>query len=471
MALSVNQGYVRRFNLSETIDGVKSINNLAGGSISTDLSIFSGNTKNTSSIIYKVNEPGFSITNENTFTFDLISCYGNGDKVRVKAARKITDLQYNVSTDVLTLQFDIGHGITSSQIAITQTLRIEDSFFGGGVAEFFNGKDFRILSVPTTTSLNVTSTGYSDVFKENSPLGSFDPTDRYPYCLCELFTLPSPLAYSQDYFIAFSNNINEFKLTSFYERTKLVFPISISTTPTIDYPIVFVRDNSVTQDNILNLVKPRFEDTDGGTGPVYGFGILDSTFNENFDRLESILDSGNFFKSKKYVRSLSNTFNENPIKLEGALRTIDPDNFISGTEELFFDASPGVFIIDPSSSLDNVTKLRSFSDNSSPWELNGGVLEYSAATISDPTQQEASIGNLILGDASATGCITIEEIQDLYRSGSIPENATDFDPENPSLPVGRYILFPAGIAAKFTHKLPVIINGEEYNILLAEAST
>lgn len=463
MALSVNQGYVRRFNLSETIDGVKSINNLAGGSISTDLSVFSGNTKNTSSIIYKVNDPGFSITGGNTFTFDLISCYGNGDKVKVKAARKIIDLQYNVSTDVLTLQFDIAHEITPSQIAITQTLRIEDSFFSSGVSGFFNGKDFRILSIPSATSLNVTGTGYSDIFGSDLP-GSFDSSDRYPYCLCELFLLPSPLSYSQDYFIAFSNNINEFKLTLFYQRAQLVFPISISTTPTINYPIVFVRDNSVSQDNLLNLVKPRFEDSgSNATGPVYGFDILNSTFNQNFDRLESILDSGNFFKSKKYVRSLNNTFSENPIKLEGALRTIDPDNFVAGTEELFFDASPGVFIVDPSSSLDNVTKLRSFSDNSSPWELNGGVLEYSAATISDPTQQEASIGNLILGDASATGCITIEEIQDLYRSGFDPNIATDG--------IGRYILFDAGIDAKFTHKLPVIINGEEYNILLANAAT
>ena len=471
MAISINQGYVRRFNLSETVDGVKSINNLAGGSISTDLSIFSGNTKNTSSIVYKVGDPGFSITNSNTFTFDLISCYGNGDKVRVKAARKIVDIQYDIDTDTLTLEFDIPHGIVQSDIATSQTIRIVDSFFDQGTSGFFNGKDFRIITIPSTTSLNVTNTGYSDTFKTDLP-GNFDSTGRYPYCLCELFSLPSPLSYTQDYFVAFSNNINEFKLSLFYQRGQLAFPISISTSPVINYPLVFVRDNSVTQDNLLNLVKPRFEDnSDNATGPVYGFGILESTFNQNFDRLETILDSGNFFKSKKYVRSLNNTFNENPIKLEGALRTIDPDNFISGTEELFATTSPGIFIVDPNSTLDNIIKLRSFSDNSSPWELNGGTLEYSATSLvtSQITQQQAienqkaSIGNLILGDASATGCITIEEIQDLYRSGFDPATATDG--------IGRYILFPAGIDAKFTHKLPVIINGEEYNILLASAAT
>ena len=52
MAVSINQGYVRSFNLSETIDEVKSINNLAGGSISNDLSAFAGNTKNTSKVVY-----------------------------------------------------------------------------------------------------------------------------------------------------------------------------------------------------------------------------------------------------------------------------------------------------------------------------------------------------------------------------------------------------------------------------------
>jgi hypothetical protein len=100
--------------------------------------------------------------------------------------------------------------------------------------------------------------------------------------------------------------------------------------------------------------------------------------------------------------------------------------------------------------------------------LNGGTLEYSATSLvtSQITQQQAienqkaSIGNLILGDSSATGCITIEEIQGLYRSGS-----------NLDISVGRYVLFPTGINAKFSHKLPVIINGEEYNILLAEDAT
>jgi len=61
MAVSINQGYVRSFNLSETIDEVKAINNLAGGSISEDISVFAGNTKNTSKVVYKPGLPNNEI--------------------------------------------------------------------------------------------------------------------------------------------------------------------------------------------------------------------------------------------------------------------------------------------------------------------------------------------------------------------------------------------------------------------------
>jgi len=562
MAVSINQGYVRRFNLSETTDGVKTFNNLAGGSISTDLSIFSGNTKNTSTIVYKALEPGFSIRNVSTdagvvvstaFIFDSISTYGNGDLVNIVAGRKIVDIVYENATDGIIIEFDIEHGIIDTEITATSTLKIFDSSFESG-NNYFNNRTFKINSVVDTKKLKVIDTGYKVEFPSSSdsnvaiPLGDFD-AGVYSYCLSDLISLPLPLIRSQDYFVAFSNNVNEFKLTTLYSRSILVIPEALAVdNQTLNYPLAFVRKNVVTQENLFNLIKPTFED-DETNEPIYGFNILGSTFTENFDRLESILDSGNFFKSKKYSRSFNNTFAENPIKLEGTLRTIDPDQFVAGTEELFADTSPGVFIVDPNSTVDNVEKLRSFSDNSSPWDLVSGKLEYSAASLvtSQITQQEAlnnqtaSIGNLIIGDPATPRIITravdsspssnqiilsgdpgegvrhlrvgdtvtnaaipagttitdidvenntitisnnitgtisgnveielvsivIEGIKDLFRSGSAPE-----PPPVGTGSTGRYTLLDgSGFVNKFEYKLPVIINGEEYNILLATTET
>ena len=62
MAITSNQGYVRDLNLEETPDKTLTINNLGGGSISSDLSVFYANTKNSTKLLYKPNEEGFSVS-------------------------------------------------------------------------------------------------------------------------------------------------------------------------------------------------------------------------------------------------------------------------------------------------------------------------------------------------------------------------------------------------------------------------
>jgi len=172
---------------------------------------------------------------------------------------------------------------------------------------------------------------------------------------------------------------------------------------------------------------------------------LSNTINQNFSSLELSLDAANYFRFKKYARSINNIFEVNPIKLEGSLKSFDPDNFNNGTADIFTLNSPGVFIINPSSTKTNIEKLRSFSDNTSPWELNSATntLEYSAAAISNPANQEMSIGNMILKGNP----ISVNHIQNIQ---------TEFGNVSPS--------------QKFTHKLPVIINGEEYNLLLSSTT-
>jgi hypothetical protein len=453
MAVSVNQGYVRSFNLSETLDEVLTIDNLGSGSISTDLKIFAANTKNISRIVYKPGLDNFSVTETGgttLFTFDLLSCYGNGDPIKVKVGRTINNITYDYSNDELTLIFDQVHGLTNNDIG--ETIRIIDSYFDGLGTLFFNEKDFKIKAIASTTSVVLGDVGWSALF-EDSP-GTYDPTadlpigqnPRYSFAICESFSLPIPLSYSQQYYVVLTNGINQFKISTSYVRGQLVTPIKL--TESVNNPLIFERNNSSTQQNLVNLSVPEIfdTDTDGGFGGIYFNSVLDRGFNENFEYLENILDSTNYFRLKKYVRSINNVFAENPIKLEGNLRTIDPDNFNSGTEEIFAKTSPGIFILDPNSTREEIIKLRSFSDNTSPWELNTGnqTLEYSAASISDPTQQEMSIGNMILkGDP-----ISLDNIQGIVVEVN---NRT--------------------LSQKFKYKLPVIINGEEYNLLLADSIT
>lgn len=451
MAVSVNQGYVRSFNLSETPDEVLTIDNLGGGSISTDLKVFAGNTKNVSRIIYKPGENNFStsITGGTTlFSFNLLSCYGNGDPIKIKAGKTISNIVYNYINDDLTVTFNSLHGLTNSDL--DNTITIFDSYFDGLGTTFFNNKPFKLKSILSTTSVTLKDIGWSALF-EDEP-GSYDPTanlsigqdSRYPFAITSAFPLPAPLAYDQQYYTVLTNGINQFKVATSYKRGQLVYPILL--TDVVDNPLIFERSNVATQNNLVNLVVPEIFDTgdNNSSGGIYFNNVLDRGFNDNFDYLENILDSANYFRFKKYSRSINNVFAENPIKLEGNLRTIDPDNFNSGTEEIFAETSPGIFILDPNSDKETIVKLRSFSDNTSPWELNSGTstLEYSAAAISDPTKQEMSIGNMIMkGDP-----ISLDNIQ-----GVVVET-NNYTPSQ-----------------KFTHKLPVIINGEEYNLLLTNS--
>lgn len=463
---SVNQGYVSAFNLSETIDEVLAINNLGGGSISDDLSVFAGNTRNISRIVYKPGFDRFSVVNSSIatrFTFDLLSVYGNGDPIYVEAGRTINNITYDFDNDILTIVFDREHGLGVTDVGAVIT--IVDSYFDGPATAFFNNKEFKIASIPDTTSITIINTGYLDSYTE--PPGIFNPAAnlsigqdvRYVYALTESFPLPAPLSYTKEYFISYSDSVSSFEITEFFRRGILVQ--SILLTESVVDPLIFVRKNTVSRANLLNLVVPTFQDTRGSIfiQSIYYNSVLSRNFNQNFTFLESTLDSATFYRRKKYRRSTSNVFNENPIKLEGNMRTLDPDLANSGTEDIFAETSPGIFIIDPDSTETNIIKLRSFSDNTSPWEFDGvDTLEFSAETLIPGNTQPAdipaaraaaladqtmSIGNMVLAGPVNGDPISMDNLQNVVvETGS-------FTPSQ-----------------KFTHKLPVLINGEEYNILL-----
>lgn len=79
-----NQGFERSLNLSESVDDVQILNNLAGGNVSADIALFRNNKRNISTLIWQHNINASSITN-NRFVFPTTVpfIYTNGDVVNV----------------------------------------------------------------------------------------------------------------------------------------------------------------------------------------------------------------------------------------------------------------------------------------------------------------------------------------------------------------------------------------------------
>ena len=84
-----NQGFEKELNLAETVDDVQILNNLAGGSIASDIALFRNNLRNTSSLIWQYNTDNSSIVNNNgvdefLFPDSVPFIFTNGDEVKLK---------------------------------------------------------------------------------------------------------------------------------------------------------------------------------------------------------------------------------------------------------------------------------------------------------------------------------------------------------------------------------------------------
>jgi hypothetical protein len=413
----LNQGYVRELNLDENIDGNRSLDNLALGSISQDLTVFANNSGNTSTIVWKKDVANYSIQNNRTFFFDSVVSYGDGDPIKVIPCIIIENASW--SNGLLTLTFSKTHNLLTS--SVVQLERTKFDLLGGAV-----NNTYSIHSIPSSTSIRIQL--------ESDP-GNYIVSDK-GYLTSSRLTLPAPLSVNTPYFVSLSNAINRFDITLEYQ--KRVLPLSVILTETIQTDLLFVRSNTVTTENLLNLSLPDIEDGD------FSYVGQGRNFEDNFIIVENQLDAANFNRTKKIRRNSNNTF-EFPIRLEGHLRIIDLDSFNNSTFNLspeFNPTTPGVFIINPISTPDNILKLRAFSDNTNPWRVNQttGALETLSNQINIGDLKFVSQNVSTGGDGSTegTGSPTLIGIQNVATTTN---NFT------------------------FTHKLPVEINGEIYYFL------
>jgi len=185
---------------------------------------------------------------------------------------------------------------------------------------------------------------------------------------------------------------------------------TLEITPNFYTNIDFVRKDPVYKENILNLVKPNIQDTEN-------FNYLGGeSINSVFGSVAAANETAEFFITKKY-KGNENTISPNDINVEGSIKINDPENFNAGTAQLSDVRSPGIFIGD----------TRAFSSDNNPWTQVGTALSTLSSSV--------SIGELYFAN-------------DITITGISAESASSV------------------ADTTYTHKLPVVINGETYYILL-----
>jgi len=198
--------------------------------------------------------------------------------------------------------------------------------------------------------------------------------------------------------------------------------------------ITFIRDDGVNQDNLLRIATPDILNSAENTGEVgtenffsYDVG---SDFNEAFDTIENNVDSSNFKRREKYSTNASVTSSRR-IEVKGTIQITDPASQLQDSNALDEDTAPGIFITDPFSPLQDITRTRAFSSDSNPWVVSGTELQTDSSQI--------NIGDLNFASEFDVDGLTIDS-----ESGS-----------------------PA-VTDDFSHKLPLVIDGVEYSVLLKQ---
>ena len=217
-----------------------------------------------------------------------------------------------------------------------------------------------------------------------------------------------------NYFVCNSNGETQFKLSftpSSGGGSTGVNTITVGTNS--GYNFNLIRKDAVTEQNLINYIQPDIQDTE-----VFSY-LSGGTLNSTMTATASNNETAAFFITKKYRVDEDRTIPKD-IKFEGTVIIKDPVALNANIAGLANEKSPGVFI----------GTTRAFSSDNNPWSEVGSALQTSST--------EVSVGELNFDNSAGT--IIIEGI------------TADSD--------------SSVLATTFTHKLPVVINGETYYLLL-----
>lgn len=200
----------------------------------------------------------------------------------------------------------------------------------------------------------------------------------------------------------------------------------------INTPVTFRRNDEVFRENLDNITTPPTLEvglTNEGGRFSYDIG---ATFAAAFDVIDGHVDTSSFLRTLKYTSNTS-IATDRRVSVEGTIVSSDPALTNTSNANLARPNSPGIYITDPFSNVDNITKVRAYSTSAQPW---------SEAGTSNGT------GRLVTKSRQVN-------IGDLFFESGI--KIAEFD--------GLSNIQPRAVS-EFTHKLPVTIDGVEYFVLV-----
>jgi len=208
-----------------------------------------------------------------------------------------------------------------------------------------------------------------------------------------------------NYFICNSDGKTKFKIST-NPSTSGINTITVSSVSPSNFN--FLRNDSVALENLINLIEPEKLDDE--------FSFLSDSVNDTFISIQDSNETAEFFITGKYKTNEDLTTAEE-LKFEGSIQIDDPAGLNSNLTGLADANSPGVFI----------GTTRAFSSDNNPWTQVGTALSTSSSQV--------SLAELLFYDGlNISGISTISDTV-------IP-------------------------ATSFTHKIPIIVNGETYYLLL-----
>ena len=191
--------------------------------------------------------------------------------------------------------------------------------------------------------------------------------------------------------------------------------------------VTFIRKDEVTNENILKIATPDIKNASDGVSQSEAFSYnIGQSFIDAFDQINTNVDLFEFLSREKYATN-QNVKTDKRIVIEGNNLITDPAVFNITSANLSQEFSPGVYITNPFSSILNIEKTRAYSSDSQPWVEGTGKLTTKSSQV--------NIGDLyFLNGISITGL-----------DGLVSES---------------------GNVSEFTHKLPILVNGVEYFVLV-----
>ncbi len=275
---------------------------------------------------------------------------------------------------------------------------------GAGIAN-----DLRIIQNNlrniSTVSYNSLSNGYF-FFGQNNEF-TFTNDDIVGVSTNVVVGVGLSLVKGVNYYVCDSNAKNQFKLstTPSISGINTVNVTSVSTTN-----FYFIRNDSVSQQNLINFIAPRIQDINDfsyiGISPLL------------FDSVQLTQDTASFLIDKKYKSNEDVSTTVDDLKYEGTIIINDPVALNSNSIGIASSKSPGIFI----------GTTRAFSSDNNPWSQVGTALSTSSSSV--------SLANLYFAN-------------DINITGISTESATQIN------------------VTSFTHKMPVVVNGETYYLLLS----